>query len=122
MKTINNFIQEKLRITSNTKIIDNDNIFEKCSDLFDEIQNEKSEEGEYHTFNIKGYKKYNKGFLTFNKNGEFFTITAFNSAKEFADMMNADEDTYKQYDNVKVGGCIDLGEQDGSISQILRIW
>ena len=37
-------------------------------------------------------------------------------------MMNADEDTYKQYDNVKVGGCIDLGEQDGSISQILRIW
>jgi hypothetical protein len=37
-------------------------------------------------------------------------------------MMNADEDAYKQYDNVKVGGCIDWGEQDGTTSQILRIW
>ena len=44
------------------------------------------------------------------------------SAKEFAEMMHTDEDAYKQYDNVKVGGCMDWGEQDGTTSQILRIW
>ena len=91
--------------------------------LFSETQNEVDKNGEYHTYTITdGKKKFKKGFLTFNNEGEFFTITAFNSAKEFAEMMNADEDAYKQYDNVKVGGCIDWGEQDGTTSQILRIW
>ena len=93
-----------------------------CS-LFSEVQNDTTKNGEYHTYNIgDGQKKFKKGFLTFNKDGEFFTITAFNSAKEFAEMLGADEDAYKQYDNVKVGGCMDWGENDGSTSQILRIW
>jgi hypothetical protein len=91
--------------------------------LFSEIQNEVDKRGEYHTFTITdGQKKFKKGFLTFNENSEFFTVTAFNSAKEFAEMLGADEDAYKQYDNVKVGSCIKWGDPDGSISKILRIW
>lgn len=95
----------------------------KDCNLFTEVQNEINKKGEYHTYTIEdGQKKFKKGFLTFNKDGDFFTVTAFNSVKEFAEMLGADEDAYKQYDNAKVGECIDLGEQDGSTSQILRIW
>ena len=39
-----------------------------------------------------------------------------------ANMLGVDKDAYKQYENVKIGGCIDWGENDGSTSQILRIW
>ena len=60
--------------------------------------------------------------MTFNEDGEFVSITAFNTAEDFANMLGADKDAYKQYENVKVGGCIDWGESDGSTSQILRIW
>ena len=103
-------------------IISKINESKDCS-LFSEVQNEIDKNGEYHTYNIKdGQKKFKKGFLSFIKNGEFFTITAFNSAKEFAEMLGADKDAYNQYDNVKVGGCMDWGENDGSTSQILRIW
>lgn len=91
--------------------------------LFSEIQTETGKNGEYHTFNIKdGQKKFKKGFLTFNEDGEFFTITAFNNAKDFAEMLGSDEDAYNEYENIKVGGCIEWGENDGTTSQILRIW
>ena len=95
----------------------------KYCHLFSEIQNEVDKKGEYHSYDFSdGQKKYKKGFLTFNEQDEFFGIVAFNNAKEFAEMMGADEDAYKQYDNVKVGGCMDWGEQNGTTSQILRIW
>lgn len=91
--------------------------------LFSEVQNEIEKNGEYHTFDISdGQKKFKKGFLTFNKDGNFFTITAFNNVKEFAEMLGADEDVYHKYDNVKVGGCIEWGDTDGTTTQILRIW
>jgi len=95
----------------------------KDCNLFTEVQNEVDKNGEYHSFAYSdGQKKFKKGFLTFNENDGFFGIVAFNSVKEFAEMMNANEDAYKQYDNIKVGGCIDWGEQNGTTSQILRIW
>ena len=91
--------------------------------LFSEVQHEIDTKGEYHSYDFsEGQKKYKKGFLKFNEHDEFFAIIAFNSYKEFAEMMNTDEDAYKQYDNVKIGGCMDWGEQDGTTSQILRIW
>ena len=91
--------------------------------LYSETQNEVDKNGEYHTYTITdGKKKFKKGFLTFNDEGEFFTITAFNTAKEFAEMLGADEDTYNQYNNIKVGGCIEWGDTDGTTTQILRIW
>lgn len=92
--------------------------------LFSEIHNKvDNKKGEYHSYDFSdGQKKYKKGFLIFNVQGGFFGIVGFNSVKEFAEMMNDDEDEYKQYDNIKVGGCIDWGEQNGTTSQILRIW
>ena len=126
MNTINNFIIEKLKINSKSKIGNDkdEEFYEKTStDLLVEIQNEVDKDGEYHTYSFKdGKKKFKKGFLTFNEDGEFVSIIAFNTAEDFADMLGADEDAYKQYENVKVGGCIDWGENDGSTSQILRIW
>lgn len=91
--------------------------------LFSEIQNEVNKNGEYHTYSIEdGKKKFKKGFLTFNEDGDFFTVTAFNSAKEFAEMLNADEDVYDKYDNVDVGDCIEWSDTDGTTTKILRIW
>ena len=95
----------------------------KICGLFSEVQNEIDKKGEYHTYSIEdGKKKFKKGFLTFNEDGEFFTVTAFNSVKEFAEMLGTDEDVYHKYDNVKVGGCIEWGDTDGTTTQILRIW
>jgi len=125
MNTINNFIIEKLKVNSKSKVFDKDEEFyEKTStDLSVEIQNEVDKDGEYHTYNFKdGKKKFKKGFLTFNKDNEFFTITAFNNAKDFAEMLDAYEDEYDSYENINVGECIDYEEHDGSTSQILRIW
>ena len=91
--------------------------------LFSEVQNEVGKNAEYHTFNIiDGQKKFKKGFLTFNEDGDFFTITAFNNPKDLAELIGADEDTYKQYDNIKIGGCGPVGDNDGTETQVLRIW
>ena len=91
--------------------------------LLPEIQNEADKNAEYHTFNIEdGKKKFKKGFLTFCGPGEFITVTCFNTAKDFTELIGADEDVYDEYDNVKVGECktIDKGHPDET--QILRIW
>ena len=95
----------------------------KCTPLFSEVQNEIEKNAEYHSFTYyDGKKIFNKGFLTFNEEGEFFGIVAFNTSKEFAEMMNADEDTYKEYDSVKVGEYFEFKEQDGATAKIIRIW
>ena len=123
MKTIDNYVVEKMVIDKNIKPQNKTSKTSKNNDLFIEVQNEIDKNGEYHSYIFEdGQKKFKKGFLTFNKDNGFFTITAFNSAKDFAEMMDAYEDEYDQYENVKVGGCIDWGEHDGSTSQILRIW
>ena len=91
--------------------------------LFSEVQNESNTNAEYHTFNISdGQKKFKKGFLTFNEDGDFFTITAFNNSKDLADLIGADEDTYKVYDDFKVGGCGPAPDNDGTEIRIMRIW
>lgn len=124
MKNLDDFISEKLHIGKFKKSNKDEEFYEKTStDLLVEIQNEVDKDGEYHTYSFEdGKKKFKKGFLTFNEDGEFVSITAFNTAEDFANMLGADKDAYKQYENVKIGGCIDWGENDGSTSQILRIW
>lgn len=122
----NNQIQEKLKINSKSKVGNDkdEEFYEKTStNLLVEIQNEIDKDGEYHTYSFEdGKKKFKKGFLTFNEDGEFVSIIAFNTAEDFANMIGDDEDKYKQYENINVGSCIDWGENDGSTSQILRIW
>ena len=122
MKTVNDFISEKLKITTSTKIRNNyDKVFEKCSDLFNEVQNEESEEGEYHTFNIKGHKKYNKGFISFNESGEYFSITCYNDAMDFCDSLGLDGDFFEDYEKLDIGETINTNAGDGQ-EQVIRIW
>lgn len=124
MKNLNDFISEKLHIRNFKKSNKDEEFYEKTStDLLVEIQNDVDKDGEYHTYSFDdGKKKFKKGFLTFNEDLGFLTITAFNTAEDFANIVGAYKDAYKQYENIKVGGCIDWGENDGSTTQILRIW
>ena len=126
MQTLNDFISEKLKVNSKSKISRNkdEEFYEKTStDLLVEIQNEIDKDGEYHTYEIEdGKKKFKKGFITFNQDQEYVTITAFNSAEDFAKMLGADEDFYEHYEDIKVGGCIEWGEKDGTTTNIMRIW
>jgi len=98
-------------------------INESKNNLLSEIQNESSANAEYHTYNFENAKKkFKKGFLTFNESGEFITLTCYNTYKDLAELIGADEDTYKQYDNIKIGGCGPVGDNDGTETQVLRIW
>ena len=65
--------------------------------LFSEVQNEiDNKKGEYHSYDFSGgQKKYKKGFVVLNQDNEFVAITAFNTAKDFADMIGTDEKYYK---------------------------
>ena len=94
----------------------------KYRSLFSEVQNEVGKGGEYHTYEISnGKKKFKKGFLAFNKDNDFFTVTAFNTAKEFSDALGF-ENTYDEYENINIGDCIKCKDNDGTISNVLRIW
>lgn len=125
MKTIQNFILEKLQINKNSKIKHDkdEEFYEKTStDLLTEIQNDVDKKGEYHTYTIDGgQKKFKKGFLTLLPTEDAITITAFNTAKEFADLLGADEDLYDDYETLEVG---EFGEFDEgqSSTKVLRIW
>lgn len=101
-----------------------DKLFEsKAEDLLSEVQNETGDKAEYHTFDFKnGKKKFKKGFLTFNEDGEFITLTCFNTSKDLADLIGADEDIYKAYDDVNIGECDNIKDNDGTETQIMRIW
>ena len=95
----------------------------KASELFSEVQNEEEKNAEYHTFNIsKGKKKFKKGFLTFNEENEFFTITAFNDLDDLVDMLGGNKEDYEEYDEIEIGEAGESNDNDNTISQILRIW
>ena len=107
MKDIKNFIINESKIES----------------LLSEVQTETDKNAEYHTYNFENAKKkFKKGFLTFNEDGEFITLTCFNTSKDLANLIGADEDTYKIYDDFKVGGCGPAPDSDGTEIQIMRIW
>ena len=121
----NNQIQEKLKINSKSKVNDKDEEFyEKTStDLLAEIQKEIDKDGEYHTYSYEdGKKKFKKGFVVLNQDNEFVAITAFNTAKDFANMIGTDEKYYKEYEDLDVGEVAVIDDSDGSFSNVLRIW
>ena len=122
----NNQIQEKLKINSKSKVGNDkdEEFYEKTStDLLAEIQNEINKDGEYHTYSYEdGKKKFKKGFVVLNQDNEFVAITAFNTAKDFADMIGTDEKYYKEYEDLDVGEVAVIDDSDGSFSNVLRIW
>ncbi len=60
-----------------------DKIFEAKQDLCPEVQNEFEKDYAYQSFAIKN-SKYQYGFLTYNKDQEFYSVTALNKDCEYA--------------------------------------
>ena len=122
----NNQIQEKLKINSKSKVNNDkdEEFYEKTStDLLAEIQKEIDKDGEYHTYSYEdGKKKFKKGFVVLNQDNEFVAITAFNTAKDFSNMIGTDEKYYKEYEDLDVGEVAVIDDSDGSFSNVLRIW
>ena len=91
--------------------------------LWNECQNEVTQTGEYHTYEYsEGQKKFKKGFIIFNKSGEFVSVIGFNNSHEFAEMMGSPTDSYEPLDDLEIGGTIVLEDTDGSDGKIIRIW
>lgn len=125
MNTINNFIIEKLKINSKSKIGNDkdEEFYEKTStDLYNEVQNEIDKDGEYHTYSIEnGKKKFKKGFISFSIPGEYFVIQGFNKAEDYADCLGVDSDSYDEYDKLDVGESTTIDSGDGP-EEVIRIW
>ena len=124
MKNLDDFISEKLHIGKFKKSNKDEEFYEKTStDLLVEIQNEVDKNGEYHTYSFEdGKKKFKKGFILLNQNNEFVSITAFNTAEDFANMLGADSKYYEEYEELEIGEVSVIDESDGSFSNVMRIW
>ena len=124
MKNLDDFISEKLHIGKFKKSNKDEEFYEKTStDLLVEIQNEVDKNGEYHTYSFEdGKKKFKKGFILLNQNNEFVSITAFNTAEDFANMLGADSKYYEEYEELEIGEVSVIDDSDGSFSNVMRIW
>ena len=124
MKNLDDFITEKLHIGKFKKSNKDEEFYEKTStDLLVEIQNEVDKDGEYHTYSFEdGKKKFKKGFILLNQNNEFVSITAFNTAEDFANMLGADTKYYEEYEELEIGEVSVIDDSDGSFSNVMRIW
>jgi len=124
MKNLDDFISEKLHIGKFKKSNKDEEFYEKTStDLLVEIQNEVDKDGEYHTYSFEdGKKKFKKGFILLNQNNEFVSITAFNTAEDFANMLGADTKYYEEYEELEIGEVSVIDDSDGSFSNVMRIW
>ena len=100
-------------------------IFEAKQSLVSEVQNEYGKDYAYQTFNYSdGEKKYDYGFLAFDKDNGFYSVTAFNKdsedAAEFADGFNLDLDELQE---CGVGDTIgDASHGPNYVFAITRIW
>jgi len=74
-----------------------------CS-FFSEIQNDKSKNGEYHTYDYQdGVKKYKKGFFYLSEDEEFMGFIAFNNIKEYVEENDLDSKYYTPLENINAG-------------------
>lgn len=100
-------------------------IFEAKQSLVAEVQNEYDKDYAYQTFNYSdGEKKYDYGFLAYDKDNEYFSVTAFNKdserAAEFADEFNLDLDELQEFE---VGDTLgDESHGPNYVFAITRIW
>ena len=76
----------------------------KYCPFFSEIQNEKSKNGEYHTYDYKdGVKKYEKGFFYLNEDEEFMGFIAFNNIKEYIEENGLESKYYTPLESIDTG-------------------
>lgn len=91
MKKLTSYINEDYKIshkTKNQKLKSTNN----NSHLWNEIQNEQSNNGEYHTYSFhEGVIKFNKGFIAINTDEEFAVIEAYNDFDDFKNDFNLDD-------------------------------
>lgn len=108
MKAINDYINED----------SNRMIQESKNNLWAEVQNQFSKDGEYHTYAFsEGYKKFKKGFIYINTDDEFAGIQAMNNSKDYEDFLGVDEGQYAELDDLKIGE-----ETEIDFCKIIRIW
>ena len=121
MNSINNFIIEKLKINSKSKIGNDkdEEFYEKTStNLYSEVQNNIDKDGEYHTYSFEdGRKKFKMGFIYINSSDEFIGIQAFNKSSEFENLLNVDSGTYEELDDLEIGDETKIDD-----CRIIRIW
>lgn len=121
MKSINNLINEKLKLNKDIKVSQDkdEEFYEKTStDLLAEVQNVVDKNGEYHTYDYsEGKKKFNKGFIYFSKDQEFLGIQGFNDTEDFEDLLGVDKGTYSELDSLKIGNDTEIDD-----TKIIRIW
>ena len=99
-------------------------ILESKKDLCPEVQNEFETDYAYQSYAIPTTKKFKYGFLTFDGDNEFYSVTTFNEDSEYAETF-AEEyglDCEELFD-LKVGESItDESHGPNYVFAIIRIW
>jgi len=78
--------------------------------------------GAYETYSYsQARRKYKKGFLLIDENEDFYSVTVFNSAKEYAEQMGMDSDAYMELESMRPGeeSRVDVAGQD---LWAIRLW
>ena len=121
MKSINNLINEKLKLNKDIKVSPDkdEEFYEKTStDLLSEVQNTIDKKGEYHTYDYSnGTKKFKMGFIYFSKDQEFLGIQAFDDVEDFEDLLGVEEGTYEELGHLRIGEDTEIDD-----TKIIRIW
>jgi hypothetical protein len=90
----------------------------KYCPFFSEMQNEKSKNGEYHTYDYQdGVKKYKKGFFYLSEDEEYMGFHAFNNIKEYAEENGFNLKDYSPLESINIGESKTIGNL-----KYIRIW
>ncbi len=85
------------------------------------VQSEYGKTSGYETYDYNEARhKYKKGFLLINDE-DFFSITVFNSAEEYAEQMNVDPDSYSELESLHPGDD-ERVNVDGQDLWAIRLW
>jgi len=118
MKEINNYLNEGFKINKSTKHTP------AKEDLCPEVQNEFANDYAYQTFHIEKIEKFKYGFLTYDKDNEFYSVTALNEDSEFVEeFCNSYDIDGEELFDLKVGEVLgDDSHGPNYIYRIIRIW
>ena len=103
----------------------NEYLDESKQALVSEVQNEYGKDYAYQTFAYnEGQKKFEYGFLTYNNDEEFFSVTAFNEDSEEAEEFAEQNDvSVEELLDLNVGESYeDNGHGPQYVLVITRIW
>lgn len=90
--------------------------------MYDEIQADANNGAVSHTLDISNAKKkYKYGFIDINMDGDYIGLLAFNSAKDFEELVGAEEGYFEELEEIDVDASDVIN--DGSTQGIYRrIW